>query len=69
MSTCGVDVVRSFALERTPFAKDIVTDSLLRTESFNDALGRLVHSVDNRLFCVLTAPAGCGRAGQRQTVA
>lgn len=56
------DMVEFFSLERAPFSKDMAVDALMRSDMFNEAYGRIRHSVDNRLFCILTAPPGCGKS-------
>ncbi|MCI7806797.1 MAG: hypothetical protein MR563_06625, partial [Spirochaetales bacterium] len=49
-------------MSRTPFSKDIETDSLMRSENFNEALSRLKYAVQNNRFAILTAPPGCGKS-------
>lgn len=58
----SIDVLSAFGLERMPFEKDIAVEALMRSPAFEDALGRLSYSIQHRLFCVFTAPPGCGKS-------
>jgi len=50
-----------FAMQHTPFARDIPIENLYSSIGYDEALGRLVYASERQLFAVLTANVGCGK--------
>lgn len=51
-----------FGLERTPFMRNVPTNSLYRSKCIEEALGRLRYTADTRRFTVVMADPGCGKS-------
>ena len=58
-----------FAMEYTPFGKNIPEERLYASLAVKNALRRLRYTVDRKLFAVVTAKLGCGKSTliRRQT--
>jgi len=50
-----------FNLPRTPFERDIPTESLYQTPCFEELMGLLNTTARNRKFCVITGDVGVGK--------
>lgn len=57
-----INIEEHFKLTGTPFSKGISTDSLYRSDNFNECVARASYAISNRNFAILTAPAGCGKS-------
>ena len=51
-----------FDMSRTPFVRDIPTESLFESPVITEILGRLSYVADHQLFALLTAGSGCGKS-------
>lgn len=51
-----------FAMEHTPFTRNIPTERLYTSKALEDAIGRLRYSADNEKFAVVMAEPGCGKS-------
>ena len=55
------DLRSRFGFHQTPFTREIEVRDLLRLEPFDEALGALVRTVEQRMSAALIAPAGVGK--------
>jgi general secretion pathway protein A len=51
-----------FDMNKTPFVRDIPTESLYESPVIAEILGRLSYVADHQLFALLTAASGCGKS-------
>lgn len=51
-----------FDMSKTPFVRDIPTESLYESPVIAEILGRLSYVADHQLFALLTAGSGCGKS-------
>ena len=50
-----------FNFTRTPFARDMPTQSLYTTPALDDLQSRLAYGIKNRSFLIVTGDSGCGK--------
>ena len=51
-----------FDMSKTPFVRNIPTESLYESSVISEILGRLSYVADHQLFALLTAASGCGKS-------
>lgn len=51
-----------FGMEHTPFSRNVPVDRLYVSPKIEDAIGRLVYSIDHRDFAIVMAEPGCGKS-------
>jgi len=55
-----------FDMSKTPFIRDIPTESLYESPVIAEILGRLFYVADHQLFALLTAGSGCGKSTRQK---
>ena len=51
-----------FDMHQTPFVRNLPSEMLYESSSFNETLGRLAYAADRQLFAVVTADSGVGKS-------